>query len=49
MGEPHVTANHGSFPNCDPAQEGGVAVDGDAVFNDGMAGDVAGSAVLRPS
>ena len=40
VGKPHIASDNGTFADCDPAQEGGVAVDGDIVLDDGVARNV---------
>ena len=38
LGHPKVTANDGAPPYCNAAKDGGIAIDNDIVFKDGMAG-----------
>ena len=40
MGHPDVTADNGVVADGDTAQNAGVAIDGDVVLDDGMAGYV---------
>ena len=40
MREPDVSAYHGILANDDPSQDGGVGVDGYAVFQDRVAREV---------
>ena len=46
VGEPHVTPNHRAFPDGDIAQDGGVGVHGDIVFQMRVAGNVAREAAF---
>ena len=49
MGEPYVSSNYRVFSNCDAAQYGGVGVNGHAIFQYRVAGEVGRVAVRVPA